>query len=343
MRSSDDVIRVGIIRCNIHGDWFSYLFDEPNQEFLRKADPGCHYYFYRWDDPQKRRVEVVPGFQITKIFDESSKTLAEKLTEGFDVPVEVCGSFQEVSDDVDLVYIADCDLDGTDHLRYATPGLKKGVPHLIGKPFANTLEDARAIIDLAKENSTAVMCSSLLRQSPYLARFGDRFADIAPVSSVVIQGRGTTLSDVFDGVSTAQNIMGEGCEWVESMGENMFDIIRLHYPGPSGGIEVVIFNAVGGKQEYPDYPSEFSHSDYRVSAYGRGGIISSPRVDNYTQPEAGTIIVNMAKQMAQTNQPQVPYDSMLELMEIIEAARAAHNKGIRVSVNDIREGKAALA
>ena len=51
---------------------------------------------------------------------------------------------------------------------------------------------------------------------------------------------------------------------------------------------------------------------------------------------AGVPIVRLAKQMALTRKPPIPYDSMLLVTRMIEAARLAHNKVKRVYIKDIR-------
>ena len=168
-------IRVGIIRCDTHAYWYAPYFEKPDPKLYRKAHRGCHYYHYRWDDPDRMRLSTVPSMTIAKVYDEEDPRKAEGLSEAYRGRPKVCDSYEEVSDDVDLIYIADCSYEGKDHLRFATPGLKKGVPHFVDKPFAFTLKDARKMIDLAKKHRTAVMCSSLLRQSPFLRRFPGSF------------------------------------------------------------------------------------------------------------------------------------------------------------------------
>ena len=266
-----------------------------------------------------------------------------------------------MSDDVDLVYIADCNYEGKDHLRFATPGLEKGVPHFVDKPFAYTLGDARAMIALAKKHETALMCCSLLRQSPHLERFRDRLKDIAPVGSILVPSYGPSLACLFHAVSAVQNVLGEGCEWVESMGPELYDVLRLYYPKigtvPSNtkmgtvpsersqtglspfsnsGIDAIVFSAVGHAPGHAVNATNYNHCGYYVSAYGAGGSVHSPRVDDYQFPYAGMRIVTMAKSMAKTGKPPIPYESTLELMAMIEAARLAHNKGKRVYLKEVR-------
>ena len=328
-------IRVGIIRCDTHAHWYAPYFEKPDPALYRKVHRGCHYYHYRWDDPDRMRLGTVPGMTIARLYDEEDRRKAEGLAKVYHGRPKVCDSYEEVSDDVDLVYIADCSYEGKDHLRFATPGLKKGVPHFVDKPFAFTLKDAHKMVELAKKHKTAVMCSSLLRQSPFLRQFRGRFKDIAPVGCLFVSSGGPGLNSLFHGVSVVQNIMREGCEWVESMGPVIYDVVRLHYAGPEGGTEVIMTNCGGKIPGFTTDAANYQHCGFTVSAYGAGGSIRSPRVDDYLFPHGGIRIVRMAKRMAQTKKPPIPYESMLELMEMIEAARLAHNKGRRVYLEEL--------
>ena len=329
-------VRVGIIRCDTHAFWYAPLFEKPDPARYRKAHRGCHYYHYRWDDPAKLRVGAVPGMTIAKVYDEEDRRKAERLAELYHGRPEVCDSYEQVSRDVDLVYIADCGYEGKDHLRFAEPGLRRGVPHFVDKPFAFTLEDARKMVELARKGKTAVMCASLLGRSPFLERFRIRLKDIAPVGFLSITCGGPSLASVFHAVSMVQSIMGEGCEWVESMGPQPYYVFRLHYPGPAGGADAVIFTARKSPPAGEFTAATSRHCGYFATAYGAGGFAQSPRVDDYLFPYSGVRIVRMAKRMARAKKPPIPYESMLELMEMIEAARLAHNKGKRIHLKDLR-------
>ena len=327
-----DMIRVGIIRCDTHAFWYAPLFEKPNPDRYRKAHRGCHYYFYRPDDPSRLRVPTVPGMTVSRVFDEEDRDRAAALSDAFEGRPRVCDSFEEVSDDVDLVYIADCNYEGKDHLRLAEPGLSKGVPHFVDKPFAFTLEDARTMIDLAKRHETAVMCASLLRYSPFLERFRGRLRDIAPVGSLLVPSYSTSLATVFHGVSVVQCVMGEGCEWTECMGPDAFDVLRLGYAKN----DAIILSALGTAPGYVVTSANYHHCAYQVTAYGARGAAYSPRVDDYLFPHGGVRIVKMAKAMAQSKQPPISYASMLEPMEMIEAARLAHKRRRRVYLDEVR-------
>ena len=113
-------IKVGIIRCDTHGVYYGPLMAPHDPLKLRtpvpvEADPpyswqngATHYYFYQFcADPTLLTVEAVDGFEIVKVWDVD-RASAEQFADLLDSRPRVCNSFAEVSDDVDLVFIADC-------------------------------------------------------------------------------------------------------------------------------------------------------------------------------------------------------------------------------------------
>ena len=91
-------------------------------------------------------------------------------------------------------------------------------------------------------------------------------------------------------------------------------------------------SGVNAKREIEHY----HHCRYRASAYGARGAMHTFPTGDFRFLDGGIKIVRMAKRMAQTKKPPIAYDSILELMKIIEAARLAHNKGKRVYLKNVR-------
>jgi len=329
-------VRVGIIRCDTHGFWYAPFFEEGDPKLFHEVRRGIHYYAYRWYDPDRQILPAIPGMVIARVWHDEGRKPAEAMSKAYRGRPIVCDSFEEVSDDVDLVFLADCNYEAEDHVRLAAPGLKKGVPHFIDKPFAYTLKDAHKIIALAKKHKTAVMTASLLRHSPHLKRFRSRLKDIAPVTRLLVPSYGSSLAGFYHALSVCQAVLGERCDWVESMGTELFGVVRLHFPGPAGGTDAIIFNAIGKAPKLKLTAAKYAHCAYHVSAFGAGGAAHNPPVNDYAFIAAGPIVVRLAKQMALTGKPPIPYDSMLQTTRMIEAARLAHNKGRRVYLKNIR-------
>ena len=133
-------IRVSLIRCDTHGLWYGPIMADHDPLLLqRPTDPrekhryswqagGMHMFFYtNYGDPTAMTVPFVGGFEITQLWD-ADRDAAEQAKEVLLGVPQVCDSPDQCSDDVDLVFVADCNFDGSDHLELATPGLEKGVP-----------------------------------------------------------------------------------------------------------------------------------------------------------------------------------------------------------------------
>jgi hypothetical protein len=133
-----------------------------------------------------------------------------------------------------------------------------------------------------------------------------------------------------------QRILGEGCGSVESMGADLYDVLRLNYSSPSGGVQAILFNARGKVGSRQVTAVNYHHCAYQATAYGAGGAIHAPVVDDFLFLHSALPIVRMAKRMALTRKPPIPYASMLELMEMIEAGRLAHNRRKPVSLESLR-------
>lgn len=80
-----------------------------------------------------------------------------------------------VDDPADLIGHVDaaivCNRDGGLHRQAAEPLLRAGLPVLVDKPLATSIEDARALLDVAKETGSTLISASALRFVPEITRF----------------------------------------------------------------------------------------------------------------------------------------------------------------------------
>src|SRR5690349_15663646 len=124
MNSTKRMIRTGVIRCDTHAAWFGALMAEHDPLKLRAPVPfrpglkytwmagGVHYFHYSlYKDPTHLTCPFVGGFEITRVWDEDHEA-AEAFAGLFSRPAKVCESFEEICEDVDLVFIAECNGDG---------------------------------------------------------------------------------------------------------------------------------------------------------------------------------------------------------------------------------------
>lgn len=323
-------IKVGMIRSDLHARYYGALMDKHDPLLLREPELGLggYFYFYTWyNAPLKIMVPTVTGFQITKLWDRE-KTRAENMRKIFYGKPRVCDTFEEVSDDVDLVFIADCDGDGSDHLELATPGLKKRVPTFVDKPFAYEVKDARVLVRLAKECDTPMMSLSMLRVLPHATRFRKRFDELDGPEFGTIKGGGEKMAGHIHTISLAQHLFGAGVESVECMGKTPLAYIHLDYGGKPNrpGSGVVLSCAAGSTY----------HASFYASAYSRRGVIHSPNMGDFEFPYAAAEVLKMIKKMVRTGKSPVPYEEMVECIAIATAARLSQKMRKRVYLKDLK-------
>jgi hypothetical protein len=260
---------------------------------------------------------------------------------------------EELTEDIDAVFIADCDGGGADHLELARPFLEKGIPTFVDKPFASTLRDAQEIVRLAENNKALLFNASIMTYVPAGSQFRQRFEEIgkaywpvpadAPlgVGLGVIKGVGGAFSQelsgkaieggieqrfayLIHGVAFALTLFGKGVEWVEAMGSLPLEYLHLHL---KSGVEVMILNA--SSSVFPETCSFFA------SAYSKYGAVHTGPIGDPDFPGGAEEILKIFRQMLQTRKPPVSYRDFVEHIAVLEAAQLAQKKGQRVYLKDV--------
>lgn len=131
-----------------HAVQFSKMFNGLNEQF-KSLDP------YGGSPPMTR----IEGATVVKVFDEDRKA-AENLAKFANVPC-VASSLDEMYSGIDAVYIGD-DLTLKQY-KYARPFIERGIPTFVDKPFADNVESARELVDLASQKKCLLMSSSGLK------------------------------------------------------------------------------------------------------------------------------------------------------------------------------------
>jgi predicted dehydrogenase len=337
-------IRVGLIRCDTHGLWFGPLMAEHDARVLYwPMDPGlphshswqrggCHRFFYtNYGDPLLMTAPYVGGFEFVKVWDEE-RHVAEQASRVFFGKPKVCDTFEECSDDVDLVFIASCNFDGTDHLRLATPGLKKGVATFVDKPFADTVADARKILSLAKKHNAPVYSQSIVRVEPVLTQFKNRIPEVGEVGFATLAGYKTHPAGLMHTVSAIQHLFGPGIQTVRV----------LEAPN-----QISIFFDYGGKPGTPGHgimlntdPGPRDGGQLRISIMGSQSEIHALIPGERQYIDGTAVIIRSIKQLVKTR--KTPLDALQQVVEVvavIEAFRKAKKTGKPVRVAEFLRGK----
>lgn len=321
-------IRVGMIRCDLHAFYYGALMFGHDPLKLREKSNSAFFYFYLlYNNPRTMTVPFIGGFELARAWD-ANYTKAKDMVEVFGSKgAVVCESFEEVSDGVDLVFIADCNGDGSDHLKLVSPSLKKGVPTYVDKPFAFNLKDAQAIVKLARRRRNCTMSLSMLREVPQVTQFRRRFAELEYPDFITIKGGGTTMAGHIHAISLAQHLCGFGVESVECMGKNPLGFVHLNYADakdkPKNG--VMLDCDSGGTW----------HCAFYLMATGDKGAIHSPPIGDFEFPYGAGIILKKIQKMVRTGHPQAPYDEMLENIAVANAARLAQKRGTTVKLSEV--------
>ena len=334
-----DPIRVGLIRCDTHGAYYAALMAAHDPLLLQRPVPfeqparyswmhgGAHFYFYtQYSDPRQLSVDAVDGFALTRVWDQH-RDAAACLARICGGEARVCDSFEEVSDGVDLVFVADCNGEGEDHLDLARPGLEKGVPTFVDKPLAKSYGQARAMLDLGQQHGAPVASLSILRTLPHAGRFARRLDEVGEVQFGSVQGGGTSLAGHIHAVSLAQHIFGGGIETVRSMGETPLQTVHLDYGGRADrpGRGVALNCDVGAVW----------HCAFHASAYGPAGAIHSPPLSDFDFPFGAAEILRQLRHMVHSGESPPLTGDMLEGVAVCEAARLAQEEGRAVRVEEV--------
>ena len=335
-------IRVGLIRCDSHGLWYAVMMAQHDPLILQRPQPfdkdqhyswqggGVHRFFYtNYGVPTERTVPFVDGFTITKLWDQHPDAAQQARAVLLDVPV-ICDSPDECSDDVDLVLIADCNLDGQDHVELALPGLEKGVATFIDKPLAYTVEECRKLQEAANRNGTPLFSASILRFEPAVARFRDRVLNLGEVGLANITGCGEAPAGLIHSVSTAQHLFGTGISVVQVMSNPKQTSIWLDYhqgtahQGTAAPQHGVMIHTQAGTRRFS--------SSLGITVLAERDDIHTLIPGGYAYPWGTAEIVKMIKQMVHSRQSPAELDDMVEGIAVMEAIRESKSSGRAVEV-----------
>ncbi|MSR84558.1 MAG: hypothetical protein EXS58_16850, partial [Candidatus Latescibacteria bacterium] len=255
------------------------------------------------------------GFKIVKLWDQR-RELAEMLSKVFYGRPQVCDRFEQVSDDVDLVFIADCNGDGSDHLELAAPGLKKGVATFVDKPLAYTVADVEALLNLATEHHAPLYSMSILGALPQTLQFRSRLPEVGELQFGSVQGGGTAMAGHIHAIVLALAVFGGGVQRVFSTGSKPLDVIQLDYGNqpdrPVAGVTITC--NVGSVW----------HCAFHCTASGPLGAILSSPLNDFVFPYGAAHILRQLPDLVRTGRRPADFALMVEAVGIAQAARTAH-------------------
>ncbi len=166
-----------------------------------------------------RVVAGVPGTsQISpNVIGPNTEKLKQYGIEILDDPAALFGK-------IDAVLIEA--VDGSVHLERAKPFLEKGIPTYVDKPFACSLADARAMVDIAEQKHVPIMSSSSLRYAPEVVAAAGGKSPLGKVIGVSTYGPAPThprnpglFHYGIHPVEILYTLMGPGCRKLTALSD----------------------------------------------------------------------------------------------------------------------------
>lgn len=268
----------------------------------------------------------LPGYKVTAACPGASPDfeLSYSRVEGFtktlheEYGVAILESPEAVAEQVDVVFITA--VDGRTHRATFEKVAGSGKPTFIDKPFATSLEDARAIVRLAQEKNIALMsCSSL--------RYADRLAEALaandePVLGVDAFGPMNLQAELpglyWYGCHTAEmiiRVMGTGCAEVKAT-------TTEHHDGIIGRWSDGRIASFRGMR---DGHHRFGLTLHRAS--GPQFVDASA----FTTPWYASMLKEVLPALAEGRWP-VPAEELLAVVAFMEAANKSRETGTAVEV-----------
>jgi predicted dehydrogenase len=331
-------IRVGLIRCDTHGLWFAPLMAEHDPMALQRPMPpedkphyswqtgGLYNFFYaNYGRPLEMSAPYVGGFEIVNVWDEY-RDAAEMAAKVFYGRPRICDRFEQVSDNVYLVLLADCNYDGADHLKLARPGLEKGVATFVDKPIADTVAHAREILELGRKHRAPVFSLSMLRSEPAVKRFRNRIPEVGGVNFATLQGAGTEPAGLVATISAVQHLVGPGIQTVQVLRAERHTSVYLDYGDradrPRHG---VMINCEVGQRLW---------TAMAISIYGTRDDIHLLMHGDFVYQHGTAEIIRMMRQMVLTRDVPPLMDEVIESIGVIQAFQKASKTGEVVKVQE---------
>jgi hypothetical protein len=218
---------------------------------------------------------------------------------------------EELADGVDGIVVPD---DGSRrHHRFAEPLMKKtNLPIFIDKPLADNIPDAERIIRLARERNVPMMSASALRYAKELEEARPTLAALGDVVTAVSTSPNELIYYGIHGAELFYTVYGPGVEYVENIGEEGREIVKVAYRDGRRAILLV---------------NEKTRMGFRLTLYGTRGW------KEITVTDSAYFYSNMLKnyiKMVQTKKMPFPPEHTLEIIRLLCCAKKSRELRQRV-------------
>jgi len=239
---------------------------------------------------------------------EYTKTMKEFGVELVDKPEDIIGK-------VDGVLVES--VDGSVHYERAKPFIEAGLPTYIDKPFACSVKDAKALVELADKNGVPLFSSSSPRYALEIVALKEKEGEIGKVigadtySPASLSPRNPGLFNYgIHAVEPLYALMGPGCESVRSVSTEGVDVVTGLWKDGRVGVVRGIRAGSGG---------------FGFTAFCEKSIQSATIDSGYIYRELLKRIV----EMFQTGKPPIDISETVEIVAFIEAANKSGEQGAK--------------
>ena len=201
-----------------------------------------------------QKYAQVPGSRLVGVVDANAEAAQRVAAE---LNVEAFTHSSEILDRVDAISIA---VPTPLHFEIGRAALERGVHVLMEKPIATTIEEAQALIDLARKNNCVLQVGHLERFNPAIVAAAKRLQTPRFVEShrlAPFKQRGTDVSVVLDlmihDIDLIQELVREPIESIDAVGATVFsgetDIVNARIRFRGGCVANTTASRISLKQE----------------------------------------------------------------------------------------------
>lgn len=276
-----------------HGQVFSALFNGV-------IDP-------KTGKPSRIAHPKLAAARVTRIWDPNPRQ-ARHLADTRRIDV-LCKDMEEVGEGVDGVLIPDdC---SQQHVRYAKPFIKKGIPLFVDKPLSRSYKEAKAVIERVRRKKMLFQSGSSLRYADEVLVLNANKAGLLgkPVLAATF-GPGELI---FYGIHALELLLGVVpglVKTVQHIGSEKRDLVCLNF---SDGVIATLTCGEDAK------------GAFHLVMHGTKGRVVIDKVTGLYENMLGRFV-----RMIETGKPPLSLDETLHVIAVLEAAQKSVESGGKV-------------
>ena len=250
-------------------------------------------------------IEIVAGL-VTEPSAGNEQRASEYVEQLTGWGVKMVDSPGALLDAVDCVMVESNDADT--HLPLVRPYLEAGRRVWVDKPFANTVADAEAMVELAEKHGAGLMTGSSLRYAPEVQDFASRLDELGPVRGAVAFSPSSPLNEIpallnygCHGVEMLYGVIRGGCERVSSIDEPAMQTVTGTWSDGRVGVALGIQQGARG---------------YGFTAFCENGSVTAEVTTAYIYRE----LLKKISGFFNTGETPIPIDESVEIIKFITGA-----------------------